>query len=443
MRKPVRALALLCAILLSSLAGAQTQPRTWRLDFYETGGPGIEAYSFDRLVIEPLAWPDNPAANVEPQPTGNYRFEIISSGKTIFARGYDPAFAEWLTTAESKKVRRTFQDSLRFPALTAKADVILKKRSEEGTYKEVWRYSIDPADPFIDRSTPARQQAIEIEKHGEPPTKVDLLLLGDGYTAAECTSTFRQQAQRLSAALFRVDPFKSRRNDFNVWGLCPPSAESGIASPSRGIFRRTPVGAAYDAFASERYILTFENRAWRDIAAWAPYEYVIILTNGATYGGGGLYNVFSTAAAGNDFAEYLFIHEFGHHFAGLADEYYTSPVAYEPPARIFEPWAANATAQADRSKLKWRDLLTPGVPLPTPWPKQQFEAMQKDYQATRAKLRADKRPEAEMTALFRREGEAEMKMFATAEHRGKVGLFQGANYDAKAFYRPELDCIMF
>ena len=443
MRKPVRALALLCAILLSSLAGAQTQPRTWRLDFYETGGPGIEAYSFDRLVIEPLAWPDNPAANVEPQPTGNYRFEIISSGKTIFARGYDPAFAEWLTTAESKKVRRTFQDSLRFPALTAKADVILKKRSEEGTYKEVWRYSIDPADPFIDRSTPARQQAIEVEKHGEPSTKVDLLLLGDGYTAAECTSTFRQQAQRLSAALFRVDPFKSRRNDFNVWGLCPPSAESGIASPSRGIFRRTPVGAAYDAFASERYILTFENRAWRDIAAWAPYEYVIILTNGATYGGGGLYNVFSTAAAGNDFAEYLFIHEFGHHFAGLADEYYTSPVAYEPPARIFEPWAANATAQADRSKLKWRDLLTPGVPLPTPWPKQQFEAMQKDYQATRAKLRADKRPEAEMTALFRREGEAEMKMFATAEHRGKVGLFQGANYDAKAFYRPELDCIMF
>ena len=117
------------------------------------------------------------------------------------------------------------------------------------------------------------------------------------------------------------------------------------ASPVRRAtsIRRTPVGAAYDAFASERYILTFENRAWRDIAAWAPYQYVIILTNGETYGGGGLYNVFSTAAAGNDFAEYLFIHEFGHHFAGLADEYYTSPVAYEPPERIFEPWPANAT----------------------------------------------------------------------------------------------------
>ena len=444
MDKPVRALVLLCALLFSSLGGAQTQPRTWRLDFYETGGPGVEAFSFDRLVVEPLAWPDNPAANVDATLTGNYRFEVVdASGRVIFARGYDPAFAEWVTTAESKKVRRTFQDSLRFPALTAKADLVLKKRAENGTYSEVWRHAIDPADPFIDRSTPARQQLLEIQNSGDPQTKVDLLLLGDGYTAAECKSTFLPQTRRLSAALFAEEPFKSRRRDFNVWGLCPPSAQSGVASPSRGIFRRTPVGAAYDAFATERYILTFENRAWRDIAAWAPYEYVVILTNGDTYGGGGLYNVYSTAAAGNDFAEYLFIHEFGHHFAGLADEYYTSPVAYEPPARIFEPWPANVTAATDPARVKWRDLLTPGVPVPTPWPKQPFEAMQKDYQSTRAKLRAEKRPESEMTQLFRREAELEMKLFASAEHRGKVGLFQGANYDAQAFYRPELDCIMF
>src|SRR5688500_464266 len=443
MARSMRILALLCAVLFSSLAGAQTDWRTWRLDFYQTGGPGVEVYSFDRLVVEPLAWPDSPGANVDTRLTGNYRFEIVGAGnRLLFARGYDPAFAEWMTTAESKKMRRTFHDSLRFPMITVKADVILKKRTEAGGYKEGWRHAIDPADPFIDRSTPERHQAIQIERHGNPPTKVDLLLLGDGYTAAEC-ARFRTQAIRLSSALFAVEPFKSRRNDFNVWGLCPPSEQSGIASPSRGIYRRTPVGAAYDAFGSERYILTYENRAWRDIAAWAPYEYVVILTNGETYGGGGLYNVYSTAAAGNDFADYLFIHEFGHHFAGLADEHYTSPVAYEPPARISEPWPANVTASTDRARIKWRDLLAPGVPLPTPWPKQQFETLQKDYQSTRAKLRADKRPESEMTQLFRREIEIEMKLFATAEHRGKVGLFQGANYDARAFYRPELDCIMF
>jgi len=444
MRTPARFLTLATALLAVSLVRAQEAPRTWRLDFYQTGGPGIDAYSFDRLVVEPLAWPDNPAINVDARRIGNYRFEIIdASGKVIFSRGYDPAYAEWVTTAESKQVRRSFHDSLRFPALTGKATVVLSKRDGDGGYDEVWRHAIDPADPFIERATPARQQLIEVERHGEPQAKVDILLLGDGYTAAECTRTFRTHARRAAAALFALEPFKSRRAAFNIWGLCPPSPQSGIASASRGWYRRTPVGAAYDAFGSERYILTFENRAWRDIASWAPYEYVTILTNGDTYGGGGLYNVFSTAAAGSDFADYLFVHEFAHHFAGLADEYYTSPVAYEPPERIVEPWPANVTASTDAARIKWRDLLTPGVPVPTPWPKQPFEAMSKDFQARRAKIRADRRPESEMVRLFREEQDAEMKLFAAAEHAGTVGLFQGANYDAQAFYRPEIDCIMF
>jgi hypothetical protein len=244
-------------------------------------------------------------------------------------------------------------------------------------------------------------------------------------------------------ALFALDPFRSRRSDFNIWGICPPAAESGISRPSTGVYRRTPVGASYDAFGSERYILTFDNRALRDVAAWAPYEYIAILTNGDVYGGGGLYNVYSTAAVDNAFADYLFVHEFAHHFAGLADEYYTSPVAYEPPAEIVEPWPANVTAATDPARVKWRDLLTPGVPAPTPWPKAEFEALQKDIQARRAKLRADKRPEAEMTALFREELEKVTKLLSSAEHAGTVGLFQGANYDARAFYRPEVDCIMF
>jgi hypothetical protein len=440
----LRLLVLGLALAWVSLVSAQQPPQTWRLDFYQTGGPGIEAYSVDRLVVEPLAWPDNPAANADARLTGNYRYEVVdASGRVIFARGYDPAFAEWVTTAESKTVRRTFHDSLRFPAVTGKVTIVLRKRTGDGNYDEVWRHAIDAADPFIDRSTPARQSLIEVEKHGEPPAKVDVLLLGDGYTAAECQRLFRTHARRAADSLFALEPFTSRRNDFNVWGLCPPSPQSGIASPSRGLYHRTPVGAAYDAFGSERYILTFENRAWRDIAAWAPYEYVTILTNGDSYGGGGLYNVFSTAAARNDFADYLFVHEFAHHFAGLADEYYTSPVAYEPPERIVEPWPANVTATADAARVKWRDLLTPGVPAPTPWPKQPFEAMSKDFQARRVRIRAEKRPESEMTRLFREEQEAEMKLLASAEHAGKVGVFQGANYDAQAFYRPAIDCIMF
>jgi hypothetical protein len=439
----VRARLTLVVVLLAlGVAGAQEPPRTWRLDFYETGGPGIEAYSFDRVVVEPLPWPDNPAANVERTPTGNYRVEVVDSGgRVVFARGYDPAFAEWVTTAETKRLRRTFHESVRFPALTGKAEVVIWKRNERGEYDEAWRVAIDPADPLIDRSPPPRQELIEVEKHGDPQTKVDVLLLGDGYTAAECSRKFRGDARRMLRALFAQEPFTARRNDFNIWGLCPPAAQSGISRPSTGIYRRSL--STYDAFGSERYILAFENRAMRDVAAWAPYEFLTVLTNTATYGGGGLYNVYSTVAADNDFADYLFVHEFAHHFAGLADEYYTSPVAYEPPERIVEPWAANATAETSPARLKWRDLLAPGVPIPTPWPKQEFETYSKAIQARRAQLRAQNRPEAEMTKLFREELEAETKLLSMAEHAGKVGLFQGANYDAQAFYRPQIDCIMF
>ena len=431
------------ALTLTS-AYAQEAPKTWRVDFYQTGGPGVEVYSLDRVVVEPLTWPDRPSANLAPPGIGNYRFEVLDTGgRVVFSRAFDPAFAEWVTTAEAKTVRRTFQDSLRFPAPSGRSTVVLRKRNERGTYDSVWRLALDPTDPLIDRALPPKQQAIEIERHGDPSSKVDVLLLGDGYTAAECSEGFVPDARRMAAALFAQEPFRSSRDRFNIWGLCPPAQESGISRPSTGIYRRSPAGASYDAFGSERYILTFENRAWRDIAAWAPYEYVTILTNGDTYGGGGLYNVYSTAAVDNDWADYLFVHEFAHHFAGLADEYYTSPVAYEPPSRIVEPWPANVTATTARARLKWRDLLTPGVAVPTPWPKQEYEALSKTLQARRAKLRADRRPESDMSALFREEQQATTALLRSSPNASVVGVFQGANYDARAFYRPEVDCIMF
>jgi hypothetical protein len=437
-------LAVLVTLLVIGAAGAQEPPRTWRVDFFETGGPSTEVYSLDRIVVEPLPWPDRVAPTVTAGRTGNYRYDVVDAGgRLLLSRGFDPAFAEWVTTGEARQVRRTFHDSLRFPAPATRVDVVLRKRNQRGDYDEVWRVAVDPADRFIDRSMPPRQQVIEIERHGGADAKVDLLLLGDGYTAAECSRKFRGDASRMAAALFREEPFRSRRNDFNIWGVCPPAPESGISRPSTGVYRRTPSGASYDAFGSERYVLTFENRAWRDIAAWAPYEYVTLLVNNETYGGGGLFNVYSTAAVDNEFADYLFVHEFAHQFAGLADEYYTSPVAYEPPATIIEPWPANATVSADRDRLKWRDLVPPDVPVPTPWPKEEFERLSRGIQARRAELRANNRPEAEMSALFREEQASMTRLLGTAEHAGHVGAFQGANYDAQAFYRPAVDCIMF
>ena len=168
-----------------------------------------------------------------------------------------------------------------------------------------------------------------------------------------------------------------------------------------------------------------------------------ILTNTATYGGGGIFNLFSTAAAGNLWAPYLFIHEFGHHIAGLADEYYTSDVAYLPAADRVEPWEPNVTALLDPGSLKWKDLVTPGTSLPTLWPKAEFEDYVKAIQERRRKIRADNRPESEMDALFREEMAHDSRVLSAAPHGGKVGAFEGANYEAHGYYRPQSDCIMF
>ena len=167
--------------------------------------------------------------------------------------------------------------------------------------------------------------------------------------------------------------------------------------------KRTPLGTMYDTFDSERYILTAENRAFRDIAANAPYDVVEILTNTEKYGGGGIYGLYSTVAADNLWAPYIFVHEFGHHLAGLADEYFTSDVAYLPATDRVEPWEPNVTALLDAAKLKWKDLVEPGTPLPTPWAKEQFEKDQEEGQKRRRDIRANHRPESEMNALFREE----------------------------------------
>jgi hypothetical protein len=165
--------------------------------------------------------------------------------------------------------------------------------------------------------------------------------------------------------------------------------------------------------------------------------------NGQTYGGGGIFNLYATVAADSAWAPYVFVHEFAHHFAGLADEYYTSDVAYLPAADRVEPWEMNVTALHHPATLKWKDLVTPGTPLPTPWPKEAFEARSREIQQRRRAIRAANRPEAEMDALFREQQAEETTLLGAAEHAHSVGAFEGANYEAKGYYRPQVDCVMF
>ena len=423
-------------------------PHTLRIDYYHGGNSKDEWFTLDRTVLEPLEWPGNPNKAIDDSGLGNYMFEVREqgSGKLLYSRGFSSVFAEWKTTEEAQHANRTFSESLRFPNPAAPVEVSLKKRDEKDPaagFHEVWKTAVDPKDKFVDRSRPPSPGPIlTLQKMGDSATKVDLLVLGDGYTAKE-RSKFEADAHRFVEMLFAASPFKEHRSDFNVWGLCPPAEESGIARPSSGIYRRSPIGASYDTFDSERYVLTMDNRTLRDVASFAPYEFVEILVNSNTYGGGGIFNQYATVAIDNGWAGYVGVHEFGHHFAGLADEYYTSDVSYLPQEKRNEPWEPNATALLDPANLKWKDLVEPGTPLPTPWHKEEFERFEAEIQKQRHQLRAEHKPESEMEELFRNERAKEAELFRTEKYAGKVGAFEGANYEAKGYYRPELNCIMF
>ncbi len=433
---------LLCALLAPAAVPAPgAAPHALRLDLVHAGSASEERLAYHGLAREG-PWAGNPARPIDDTNLGRYLFEVRdrATNRLLYSRGFASVFGEWQTTEEAGRGWRAFSESLRFPEPAAPVQVVVRERGNDGLFHELWTTAVDPADPAIDRSAPTAR-AWAVLENGPPAEKVDLVLLGDGYTAAEMDK-WHADARRLTDLLFSVSPFKERKPDFNVWAVDTPSPESGVSRPSEGVYRHSALRAAYDAFGSERYVLAFDDRRVREAAAAAPYDVMEIVVNGRKYGGGGIFNLYATVASDNAFTPYVLVHEFGHHFAGLADEYYTSDVAYGPAgAARPEPWEPNVTASA--AAPKWKDLLTPGVPLPTPWSKAAFEAAQKEIQARRRRIRAEKRPEEEMEALFREEQRQMEALLGEGAHARAVGAFEGAMYEAAGYYRAQANCIMF
>ncbi|MBF5046621.1 peptidase M64 [Aggregicoccus sp. 17bor-14] len=445
MHLPLLLLAALAAAPAASPAAPASAPKTFRVDYFHTGNATEEHFSLDRLVVEPLPWPGHPERTVDDTGLGKYFFEVRSKagGKLLYSRGFASIYGEWESTPEAQQMKRTFGESFRFPLPDAPVQVTLKKRGPQNEWKQLWQFDVDPKDMFVDPSVPAAPgPLLKLVYNGPPAQKVDFLILGDGYTEAQ-RGKFEKDARRLVEILFSFSPFKERKSDFNVWGLMPAAKEPGISRPSTGVHKRNPVGSTYDAFGSERYVLTFDNHAFRDIASHAPYEFVEILTNSNTYGGGGIHNLFSTVAADSLWSPYVFVHEFGHHFAGLADEYYTSDPTFVPSAERPEPWEKNVTALKDPKNLKWKALMTQGVPVPTPWKKDEYDAHAGDVLTRRRAIRQKNEPEKVMDALFLEQRGWEEKFLSSQQYSGKVGAFEGAMYESRGYYRPQLDCVMF
>jgi hypothetical protein len=419
--------------------------RTMRVDYFHTGGVGVEIVSLDRVVSDG-AWAGSRTRLIDDTGLGLYRFEVrdAETGRALYTRGFASIFGEWETTGEARAVHRTFHESVRFPWPRRPVVVSLEKRDGTGGFREVWSTDVEPDSRFVNTADPTPVGTlIPLLESGSPHEKVDVVLVGEGYAVDELPK-FRADAQRLLARLFDTEPFRSRRDDFNVRALHLPSAASGVTRPRAAEFRRTPLSAEYNIFDSERYLLTYDNRALREALAAVPYEFVEILVNEKQYGGGGIFNAQATVAVDTEFADYIFIHEFGHHFAALADEYYTSSVAYETGGTEHpEPWEPNVTALHDPARLKWGDLVAPGTPLPTPWPKQAYEEHASEVRARRQALIDRGAPAEEFDALFVEQRAIERELLSALRGDGVVGAFEGAMYEARGLYRPEVDCIMF
>ena len=434
--------------------------KTMRVDTYHTGSAKEELVTLDRVLVQGT-WAGSLTRLLDPFDNGQYVAKVFeaATGKLLFSRGYDSYFGEYQTTdAALKGIARTYHESVLIPCPKARIVFALESRDRKGVLRPLFRTEIDPgAVTVLRKPLDAGVKIFELVKSGDPHRKADIAFIAEGYTLKE-EPKLKADLDRFVRIFFSQEPYKSLKDRFNLYGVFRPSDESGCDEPAYGSFKNTAVGATFDSLGSDRYILTEENRRLRDIAAHAPYDGLFIMVNHARYGGGGIYNAYCTFTADSEWHAYLFLHEFGHSFSGLADEYYTSSVAYnEFYPRGVEPSEPNITALLDPAALKWKALVTPGTAVPTPWEKAVFDAKDMAYQKVRqetngriARLKRSGAPAAEIAKaesesdrLSREQARWVDGFLAGSRFAGKIGAFEGAGYSATGLYRPAVDCLMF
>ncbi len=420
--------------------------KTLRFDYYHSGTKGEERFSLDAAIQEG-PWPGSRINLLDTLNLGEYLVRVydFQSTRLIYSRGFSSLFNEWQTTDEAAGgIWRTFSETVRMPYPRHTVQITISRRDSRMTFHEVFSTLLDPNDPasIIKKGREYPFRTATLMKNGPPAEKVDIVILGDGY-AKNDIQKFREDAKRFNDVLFNTQPFKARAGDFNVWTVEVESKDSGIDIPDRNVWKNTALGTSYTTFGLPRYVLSSANKEIRDIAAAVPYDFICILINDTRYGGGGIFNLYSTTytneqVKGQEWQmDYMYVHEFGHSFAGLADEYYTSATAYNDfyPKGV-EPWEPNITALSDRENIKWKDLLSPGITVPTPWEKAPFDSIAKILSGF-DRLAPDYYERRE--PLY----QAEMNILRKSRYGGVVGAFEGAGYAATGLYRPAVDCRMF
>ncbi len=431
-----------------------------RIDLYQTGDAKEETVTLDHIYQEGI-WPETRTGLIFPFEYGHYALKLydIASNKLIFYRGFDTMYAEYKTTAPAVDgVKRVFQRSLRIPLPKRPVLFVIESRDKQHLLHPLFSQKIDPADYHIIRETPAAgSETYEARISGDSHDRVDVVFLAEGYTAGD-RDKFRADVDRMTAFLFSIEPYKKMQDRFNIRGVFQPSAERAMDEPRQGSYKKTNLNASFNAFDLDRYMLIEKDFRMHEMAAGVPYDVIVVLVNSRRYGGGSIAMDYCVSTVDNERSRQVFVHELGHSFAGLADEYYSSEVAYNDfyPKGV-EPLEPNITALLDPANVKWKDLMSPGIGVPTEYGKDRIEALQAERQVNR-KTQADdiaaarKRPgaEAEIKKIQEKYQAADKAVTAKIEEirkqyastADKVGVFEGAGYASKGLYRPMMNCIM-
>ncbi|MBM2840659.1 MAG: Peptidase, partial [Bacteroidetes bacterium] len=310
---------------------------------------------------------------------GEYGFRVYdrATNLLIFSQGFSSIYNEWQTTDEALAgIYQTFSETVRFPYPKKSVQFTIVRRDKQMVYHEVFTCVIDPNAPTaVNKESRSPYKVTALMENGQPSSKVDIVIIGDGYAKADMEK-LRSDAKHFNDIMFGTEPFKSRKKDFNVWVVEVESKESGIDVPDKNVWKSNALGFQYNTFTTPRYILSYNNKAVRDAAGAAPYDAICVLINDTRYGGGGIYNLYASTYTKEQNKDqmwqmdYTYVHEFGHAFAGLADEYYSSTTGYNDfYSPGIEPWEQNITSLLEKKNVKWSEFLTQGIEIPTPWEK--------------------------------------------------------------------------
>lgn len=371
--------------------------KSLRIDYYHTGDKTNDLYSIDELKEEPY-WAGSRTNLIDNFNYGNYKVTILddSSGKEIFTKTYSTLFHEWQTTDEAKATTKTFSETVVIPYPKNKITAVFYSRDRNNIFHKKFTYKIDPTNYFIKMENDHQFDTLRIQYSGNSSLKIDIAFIPEGYTEAEMES-FEEDCRRFTESLFSVSPFKENKNKFNVWAVLAPSEESGSDVPATDQWKKTLLNSSFYTFDEERYIMTSDNKTVRDVAANVPYDQIYILANTDIYGGGAIYNHYSLSGAKNKYSAKVVVHEFGHAFASLADEYSEKDSKYIDFYNLkVEPTDPNLTTLVDFDS-KWKDLVEESTPIPTP----------------------------------------DIK-----KYEDKIGAFEGGGYLEKGLYRPAHNCVM-